>query len=280
MSIRERAAAALVRAREAGIAVPATDPPHRQRLRAALTRDIATLLAVPADHILVGDDPLRSYGGVPGPADHRGRPRRPRRRPAVHPRDRQHRHRRRRLPAARRLPRLQRRPARPGRGAGGGDHRARRSRQLPTLPCGCTSTRPRYPSSSSTTPPTHPTAPSASPPPNTTPSRRGMSGMRAEITTVGELVAALAAYPPQTRVQLAVAPGYPQAATIGAIACSPDDADGPRDGRPPDPDGNGWCGSAKAPSSATCPRSPATPSATAGPEHHSIRAQSTGDRGP
>ena len=55
--------------------------------------------------------------------------------------------------------------------------------------------------------------------------------MRAEITTVGELVAALAAFPPQTRVQLAVAPGYPQAATIGVIACSPDDADG--DGRPP-----------------------------------------------
>ena len=33
MDIRERAAAALVRAREAGIPVPATDPPHRQRLR-------------------------------------------------------------------------------------------------------------------------------------------------------------------------------------------------------------------------------------------------------
>jgi hypothetical protein len=65
MSIRERAAAALVRAREAAIAVPANDPPHRQRLRAALARDIATLLAVPAGHILVGDDPLRSYGGVP-----------------------------------------------------------------------------------------------------------------------------------------------------------------------------------------------------------------------
>jgi hypothetical protein len=67
MSIRERAAAALVRAREAAIPVPANDPPHRQRLRAALTRDIATLLAVPADHILVVDDPLRSHLGVPGP---------------------------------------------------------------------------------------------------------------------------------------------------------------------------------------------------------------------
>jgi hypothetical protein len=55
--------------------------------------------------------------------------------------------------------------------------------------------------------------------------------MPAEITTVGQLVAALAAFPPQTWVQLAVAPGYPQAATIGVIACSPDDAEG--DGCPP-----------------------------------------------
>jgi hypothetical protein len=58
--------------------------------------------------------------------------------------------------------------------------------------------------------------------------------MRADITTVGELVTALTAYPPQTRIQLAVAPGYPQAATIGAIACSPDDAHHAR--RPPDTD--------------------------------------------
>ena len=60
-----------------------------------------------------------------------------------------------------------------------------------------------------------------------------MSPVRSEIVTVGELVAVLAGYPPQTRVRLAVAPGYPQAATIGAIACSPDDAD--LDGRGPDP---------------------------------------------
>jgi len=51
-----------------------------------------------------------------------------------------------------------------------------------------------------------------------------VSGVRSEITTVGELVAALAAYPSQTRVRLAVAPGYPQATTVGVIACSPDDA--------------------------------------------------------
>jgi len=49
--------------------------------------------------------------------------------------------------------------------------------------------------------------------------------MRAEITTVADLVAALTGYPADTRVRLAVAPGYPQATTIGAIACSPDDAD-------------------------------------------------------
>jgi hypothetical protein len=35
-------------------------------------------------------------------------------------------------------------------------------------------------------------------------------------------------------VRLAVAPGYPQATTIGAIACSPDDAD--HRGREPDAD--------------------------------------------
>jgi hypothetical protein len=35
----------------------------------------------------------------------------------------------------------------------------------------------------------------------------------------GELVAALAGYPPDTGVRLAVAPGYPQAATVGVIDC-------------------------------------------------------------
>jgi hypothetical protein len=67
MDIRERAAGALVRAREAGLPVPATDPPYRQRLRAALTRDIATLLAVPATHVVVRDDPIRTYGDLPAP---------------------------------------------------------------------------------------------------------------------------------------------------------------------------------------------------------------------
>ena len=61
-----------------------------------------------------------------------------------------------------------------------------------------------------------------------------MSGSRSPITTVGELVAALTAYPPAIAVRLAVAPGYPQAATVGEIACSPDDAD--HDGREPEPE--------------------------------------------
>jgi hypothetical protein len=61
-----------------------------------------------------------------------------------------------------------------------------------------------------------------------------VSPARSEIVTVGELITVLAGYPPQTRVRLAVAPGYPQATTIGVIACSPDDAE--YDGRGPDPD--------------------------------------------
>ena len=134
MNIRERAAAALVRAREAGIPVPATDPPHRRRLRAALTRDVATLLAVPATHVVVGDDPIRSYGGVPGqlitvedPDD-----------PDVVLRF---------LPETGNTgtgggayllldacPGCSGDPRSTGRGADGGDHRTRRSRPLPTLP--------------------------------------------------------------------------------------------------------------------------------------------------
>ena len=66
MTIHERAAAALVRAREAGVPVPASTPPYRRRLRAALTRDVAALLGVPPEHVVVTDDPARCYGGVPG----------------------------------------------------------------------------------------------------------------------------------------------------------------------------------------------------------------------
>ena len=66
MTIRERAAAALVRAREAGIAVPASEPSYRQRLRAAPVRDLSTLLAVPACHVVVSNDLSRAHDGAPG----------------------------------------------------------------------------------------------------------------------------------------------------------------------------------------------------------------------
>jgi hypothetical protein len=46
-----------------------------------------------------------------------------------------------------------------------------------------------------------------------------------DIRTVGQLVSALGDYPPETRVLLALQPAYPLAATIRAIAHSPDDAD-------------------------------------------------------
>ena len=49
--------------------------------------------------------------------------------------------------------------------------------------------------------------------------------MTREITTVADLIAALTTYPPDAAVRLAVAPGYPQAAAVGPLACSPDDAD-------------------------------------------------------
>ena len=94
--------------------------------------------------------------------------------------------------------------------------------------------------------------------------------MRAEITTVGELVAALAAYPPQTPGAAGRGTRLPASRHDRRHRLQPRRrrrADG-TDAHPT-PTRNGWCGSAKAPSSATCPRSPATPSATAGPEHHS-----------
>ncbi|MBV9919514.1 MAG: hypothetical protein JOY78_01480 [Pseudonocardia sp.] len=43
---------------------PDIDDPYRRRLYAALTRDIATLLAIPAGHVVVGDDPIRAYSGI------------------------------------------------------------------------------------------------------------------------------------------------------------------------------------------------------------------------
>ena len=86
--------------------------------------------------------------------------------------------------------------------------------------------------------------------------------MTGEITTVADLIAALTAYPADAAVRLAVAPGYPQAAAVGPLACSPDDADltGRERPRPDEPGGDPQCGSPKARSWDTSPRSPATPS--------------------
>lgn len=49
--------------------------------------------------------------------------------------------------------------------------------------------------------------------------------MTGEINTVADLIAALTSYSPDAAVRLAVAPNFPQAAPVGPLACSPDDAD-------------------------------------------------------
>ena len=64
------------RARDAGMAVPAATA-HHGRLRAAMIRDVAALLGIPPEYIMVTDDPARSYGAMPGQFDHRAGPRRP-----------------------------------------------------------------------------------------------------------------------------------------------------------------------------------------------------------
>lgn len=63
--------------------------------------------------------------------------------------------------------------------------------------------------------------------------------MTGEITTVADLIAALTVYPADAVVRLAVAPSYPQAAAVGPLACSPDDADltGRERPRPDEPGG-------------------------------------------
>ncbi len=66
MPIKEQAAAALAHARACGVPVPQPATAHLRRIRAALARDVATLLGVPPTHVLVTDDPARGYGGVPG----------------------------------------------------------------------------------------------------------------------------------------------------------------------------------------------------------------------
>jgi hypothetical protein len=66
MTIHERAAVALARARAAAAPASLVDTAHQRRLRAAMIRDVATLLAVPPEQVLVTDDPVRAYGSMPG----------------------------------------------------------------------------------------------------------------------------------------------------------------------------------------------------------------------
>ena len=66
MTIHERAAVALARARAAGVPTSPVDTAHQRRLRAAMIRDVAALLGVPPEHVLVSDDPVRAYGSMPG----------------------------------------------------------------------------------------------------------------------------------------------------------------------------------------------------------------------
>lgn len=66
MTIHERAVAALAHARAVGIPPIGTGTAHQRRLRAAMTRDVATLLGVPPEQVLVGDDSIRSYAATPG----------------------------------------------------------------------------------------------------------------------------------------------------------------------------------------------------------------------
>ena len=66
MTIHERAVAALGRARAAAVPPTAIDTAFQRRLRAALTRDLVALLGVAPEHIVVADDPARSYGAMPG----------------------------------------------------------------------------------------------------------------------------------------------------------------------------------------------------------------------
>jgi hypothetical protein len=64
MTIQERAAIALDRARAAGTPEPAADTAHLRRLRAAMTRDVAAMLGILPEHVVVTDDPLRAATAV------------------------------------------------------------------------------------------------------------------------------------------------------------------------------------------------------------------------
>jgi hypothetical protein len=81
--------------------------------------------------------------------------------------------------------------------------------------------------------------------------------MRAEIARVGELVAALAAFPPQTRVRWRWHPATPKPPRSASSPAAPMTPRGTHAHPPPR---TGRCGSAKAPHWATCPRSLVAPS--------------------
>ena len=51
MTIRERAAVALARARAAGVPASLVDTAHQRRLRAAMIRDVAALLGIAPEHV-------------------------------------------------------------------------------------------------------------------------------------------------------------------------------------------------------------------------------------
>lgn len=61
-----------------------------------------------------------------------------------------------------------------------------------------------------------------------------------EITTVGELIAALEDYDDDTPVRFAQQPAWPFEYTIGRVTCTPEDADG--DGTEPTDEAVVWLG--------------------------------------
>ena len=66
MSITDQAVAALALTRGIRALPPRSETAHRRRARAATGRDIAGMLGVAPSRVVVGDDPLRGYGGQPG----------------------------------------------------------------------------------------------------------------------------------------------------------------------------------------------------------------------
>ncbi len=64
--------------------------------------------------------------------------------------------------------------------------------------------------------------------------------MTTRIETVGELIAALEGYDPDTPVRLASQPAWPFEHTIGPVVATPDDAEG--DGTEPTDDPVVWIG--------------------------------------